>query len=87
MRELGKQKRRTFYSQFLHQEVNVLVEDRRDKGTGRWKGFSPNYLPVMLIPKKSSAGDVDWINEEWTVKVTDVTESGLIGKVMERSRG
>ncbi len=87
MRELGRKKRRTFYSQFLHQEVNVLVEDRRDKGTGRWKGFSPNYLPVMLIPEKSPARDVDWINEEWTVKVTDVTETGLIGKAMERSSG
>jgi len=87
MRELGRQKRRTFYSQFLHQELNVLVEDRRDKGTGRWKGFSPNYLPVMLIPEKSPERDVDWINEEYTVRVTDVTETGLIGKVMERSRG
>jgi threonylcarbamoyladenosine tRNA methylthiotransferase MtaB len=87
MRELGRQKRRSFYSQFLHHVVNVLVEDRRDKETGRWKGLSPNYLPVMLLAGKSAARDVDWINEEWTVRVTDVTETGLIGRVMERSRG
>jgi threonylcarbamoyladenosine tRNA methylthiotransferase MtaB len=87
MRNLGKQKRRTFYSQFLHQELNVLVEGRRDKETGRWKGFSPNYVPVLLLPEKSSPGDSDWVNEEWRVKVTDCTEAGLIGKVMERSSG
>ena len=48
MRRLGKQKRQAFYRQFLHQELNVLVEDRREKETGRWKGFSRNYIPVLL---------------------------------------
>jgi tRNA A37 methylthiotransferase MiaB len=87
MRELGKQKRRTFYSRFLHQELNVLVEGRREKGTGRWKGFSQNYIPVLLTPEGIAGSDFDWINQEWTVKVTDFTETGLVGQVMERSSG
>jgi threonylcarbamoyladenosine tRNA methylthiotransferase MtaB len=87
MRELGKQKRRTFYSRFLHQELNVLVEGQREKGTERWKGFSQNYIPVLLTPEGIAGGNFDWINQEWTVKVTDCTETGLVGQVMERSSG
>jgi len=87
MRDLGRQKRRTFYSQFLHQELKVLVEGRRDKETGRWKGLSPNYIPVQLLPEESTPGDSDWVNEEWRVKVTEDTEVGLIGKVVEKASG
>jgi len=87
MRELGKQKRRTFYSKFLHQKLNVLVEDRREKGTGKWKGFSQNYIPVLLTSEGMTGGRFDWINQEWTVKVTECTETGLVGDVMERSSG
>jgi threonylcarbamoyladenosine tRNA methylthiotransferase MtaB len=87
MRELGKKKRRTFYSRFLHQELNVLVEGQREEGTGRWKGFSQNYIPVLLAPEGVVEGNSDWINQEWTVKVTDCTETGLVGQVMERTSG
>lgn len=87
MRDLGKQKRRTFYSRFLHQELNVLVEQRREKKTGRWKGFSQNYIPVLLTPDGTAEGNFHWINQEWTVKVTGCTETGLEGQVMERSSG
>jgi threonylcarbamoyladenosine tRNA methylthiotransferase MtaB len=87
MRELGKQKRQTFYSRFLHHELNVLVEARREKKTGRWKGFSKNYIPVLLTLDEITGGSFDWINQEWTVKVTGFTETGLVGQVMERTRG
>jgi threonylcarbamoyladenosine tRNA methylthiotransferase MtaB len=87
IRELGKQKRRTFYSRFLHQELKVLVEERKEKGTGRWKGFSRNYIPVLLTPEGVAGGNFDWVNREWTVKVTDCSETGLAGQVMERSSG
>ena len=87
MRELGKQKRRTFYSRFLDKELNVLVEERREKGTGRWKGISQNYIPVVLTPEGAAGGNLDWINQERTVKVTDFTETGLVGQVMEKSSG
>jgi threonylcarbamoyladenosine tRNA methylthiotransferase MtaB len=87
MRELGKQKRRTFYSRFLRQELNVLVEERREKGTGKWKGFSQNYIPVLLTFEGITGGNFDWVNQEWTVKVTDCAETGLVGQVMERLSG
>ncbi len=84
MRELGKQKRQVFYHQFLNQELSVLVEDRREKGTGRWKGLSRNYIPVLLTHKNGIKEHRDWVNQEWTVMVTELAEKGVIGKVVER---
>jgi hypothetical protein len=60
------------------------VEDRREKETGRWKGLSRNYIPVLLNPESESEGSLDWINQEWTVRVTQLTENGVVGKVTER---
>jgi len=54
MRELGKQKRRAFYRQFLNQELSVLVEDRKEKETGRCKGLSRNFIPVLLTHDNGS---------------------------------
>jgi threonylcarbamoyladenosine tRNA methylthiotransferase MtaB len=84
MRELGKQKRQAFYHQFLHQELRVLVEDRREKETGRWKGFSRNYIPVSLSLESVSEGNPNWINQEYPVVVTELTEKGVVGSVVER---
>ncbi|MGQ9645966.1 MAG: tRNA (N(6)-L-threonylcarbamoyladenosine(37)-C(2))-methylthiotransferase MtaB [Thermodesulfobacteriota bacterium] len=87
MRELGKQKRRTFYSRFLHRELNVLVEARRERATGGWRGLSQNYIPVLLPSEGMGKGNLNGINQEWTVKVTGFTETGLVGQMMERIRG
>jgi tRNA A37 methylthiotransferase MiaB len=87
MRELGRQKRQAFYHQFLHQELSVLVEDRREKGSGRWKGFSRNYIPILLTNGCGSEGYPDWINQEWRVRVTELSEHGAIGRVVGRVNG
>ena len=79
MRELGRQKRRSFYHQFLHQELGVLVEDRKEKGSGRWKGFSRNYIPVLL----SNGNHWNLANQEKRVVVTEWDDRGVIGKVAE----
>ncbi len=84
MRELGRQKRRAFYRQFLNHELGVLIEDRKDKETGRWKGFSRNYIPVLLTDNDGTKKHEDWVNREWTVTATELAEKGLIGKVAER---
>ena len=84
MRELGKKKRQAFYHQFLHQELRVLVEDRREKETGRWEGFSRNYIPVSLSLESVSEGNPNWINQEYPVVVTELTEKGVVGSVVER---
>jgi threonylcarbamoyladenosine tRNA methylthiotransferase MtaB len=83
MRQLGKQKKQAFYRRFLHEELNVLVEDRREKETGRWKGLSRNYIPVLLTNENGSTGHSLWINQEWRVLVTELRENGLGGKIEE----
>ena len=48
LREIGKDKRRTFYKSALGKKTNILVETKRDSATGFLKGLSPNYIPVLL---------------------------------------
>jgi tRNA A37 methylthiotransferase MiaB len=87
MRELGKQKRQAFYRQYLTQELSVLVEDRKEKGTGRRKGFSRNYIPVLLTGRNGTGKDLggrDGVNQEWTVRVIELAEKGVIGEVLEK---
>jgi threonylcarbamoyladenosine tRNA methylthiotransferase MtaB len=84
MRALGKRKRQTYYHQFLNQELSVLIEDRREKRTQRWKGLSRNYIPVLLNNKNGVEEYGDWVNQEWTVRVTELTEKSVIGKVVEK---
>ncbi len=83
MRELGRQKRRLFYGRFLHQTLNVLVEDRKEKGSGRWKGLSRNYIPVYL----QDGGDLDLANQEQKVFVREWQEQGVIGSLAEGTYG
>jgi threonylcarbamoyladenosine tRNA methylthiotransferase MtaB len=84
MRELGKQKRQAFYRQFLNQELDVLIEDRREKGTGRWRGFSRNYIPVFITYENGTKEYRNWVNQEWTVRLTELVEKGVIGKALEK---
>jgi threonylcarbamoyladenosine tRNA methylthiotransferase MtaB len=84
MRELGKQKRQAFYLQFLNQELEVLIEDRREKGTGRWRGFSRNYIPVFITHEYGTEEHRDWANQVWRIRLTESAEKGVIGKVLER---
>ncbi len=83
MRELGKQKRRVFYSRFLHRILNVLVEDRGKKGLGSWKGLSRNYIPVHL----SDGGDLNLANREQKVLITEWKDQGVIGRLAEGMYG
>lgn len=83
LRELGKQKRWAFYQRFLDRELTVLVEDRMDKGTGRLKGFSRNYIPVLLAQGNGASVQPNWINQEVKVRVMDVSKEGVVGQVVE----
>ncbi len=86
MRGLGTEKRQTFYRRFLDQELSVLVENREEKGTGRGKGLSRNYIPVLLDNGTRDGSHLergDGGNQICTVRVTGQSEKGLIGRVLE----
>lgn len=83
LREMGREKRQVYYRQFVDRELSVLVEDRRDRETGRWRGLSRNYIPVFLADENGSGTGRDWVNREWAVRVTGSTERGVTGRVCE----
>ncbi|HEY7558775.1 MAG TPA: tRNA (N(6)-L-threonylcarbamoyladenosine(37)-C(2))-methylthiotransferase MtaB [Candidatus Binatia bacterium] len=76
MRELGAQKKRQFCAGFIGQVVSVLLEEKTDKATGHCRGFSRNYLPVML------AHDAKFTNREVNVKLERVQDGWLLGDLV-----
>jgi threonylcarbamoyladenosine tRNA methylthiotransferase MtaB len=82
MRELGMKKRHAFYRRFLHQTLQVLVEGRKEKATGKWKGLSRNYIPLLLDGE--GLEDDHWMNQEWTVLATEWTGQEVRGRIVER---
>ena len=37
-----------FKNRFLNKTVTVLIENQRDKKTGKLKGHTDNYIPISL---------------------------------------
>jgi threonylcarbamoyladenosine tRNA methylthiotransferase MtaB len=74
LREESLKKKARFYSSFLQQELQVLIEGNRDQASGLLKGFSRNYIPVLI------AGGNELIGEEITVRVTEVQGNGVYGE-------
>ncbi len=57
LRDLGAKKREKFASRFLGEKLDVLVEKAKDNKTGLMKGFSQNYLPVLLETNEFSCAN------------------------------
>ncbi len=77
LRELGANKRESFSRRFLERTLPVLVEQNRDKKTGLAKGFSHNYLPVLLDKYSSSL-----VNTIVPVRIEQVREGKLTGRLL-----
>jgi threonylcarbamoyladenosine tRNA methylthiotransferase MtaB len=63
MRQLGQGKRSEFYEQYMDNTLIVLVEETRDKTSGRLKGLTDNYIPICFD------GPDDWYNTFQRVKI------------------
>ncbi len=74
LRALGRRKKAAFQGRFLGRELEVLVEERRDKLTGRLKGYSRNYIPVLI------EAEDDLVNREIRVSVTDLEDGRVLGR-------
>jgi len=48
LRALGWRKRQVFAERFVGRTLSVLIEGKRDPGTDMRRGFSENYIPVLL---------------------------------------
>ena len=77
MRELGAMKKRDFCVRFRGQKLSVLIEEKIDRTTGLRRGFSRNYLPV-LVPAGGTL-----VNREIEVEVEGFERGWLRGTPLE----
>ena len=78
MRALGARKKSEFCSSFLGRRVSVLVEEKVDGASGFRRGFSRNYLPVILPAVADSP------NREVDVELNGWREGWLTGVICRR---
>ncbi len=78
VRALGVKKREAFSRRFVGSVLPVLVEKTRDKHTGLAKGFSHNYLPVLLDKSTASL-----VNHLVNVRIDRIRDGKLIGRVLD----
>lgn len=76
LRDLGRRKREAFAARFVGREVTVLLEDRRDRETGFRKGFSGEYVPVVVIN-----GEERHVNRMVPVVPLEAREGTLVGAI------
>lgn len=81
LRDTGNRKRMEFNSRFTGKKLSVLVEGSRDKETGYVKGFSDNYVPVV-IPE----GDMSLANHIVQVTGDHMIREKVIGRIEEDGR-
>jgi tRNA A37 methylthiotransferase MiaB len=74
---LGTKKREEFTLRFLGKKLQVLVEKIKDKKTGLMKGFSQNYLPVLI-----DKTDFSSLNKVVIVQTQDIRDGKLYGKIV-----
>ena len=77
VRELGARKKKAFYRQFIGTQVPVLVEQAVDEAKGLYKGYSRNYLPVLLHDKQAQ------VNHEVAVTLEGLEGGRLLGRAVE----
>jgi threonylcarbamoyladenosine tRNA methylthiotransferase MtaB len=77
LRRLGEEKRTAFYNSQIGQRVEVLVETTRDAVSGRPKGHSANYLPVVVAHNQVAANTIV------SVQIEGLDKQGyLIGRML-----
>jgi threonylcarbamoyladenosine tRNA methylthiotransferase MtaB len=78
LRSLSTLKRESFARRFIGQQLPVLVESARDRSTGFLKGFSANYIPVLMPEAKASS-----VNRVVTVLALEARDGKIIGRTVD----
>jgi len=58
VREIGARKKWTFYKSLEGKTEQVLIEGKRDKTSGKLKGLTGNYVPVLISGEDSLKNDL-----------------------------
>jgi len=75
LRDLGQKKRNSFAGIFEGKMLSVLVEDKNDRATGLMKGFSDNYIPVLI-----TGGVPDLPHKILHVMIEEARDGRLFGR-------
>jgi len=77
VRELGRNKRKAFLNSQTGSSTKVLVENRRDRRTGRLKGIAANYITVLV------EGSDELMNTFQNVRLTGLhDDQTMIGQLL-----
>jgi threonylcarbamoyladenosine tRNA methylthiotransferase MtaB len=74
LRDLAAKKAREYQERFIGRTLTVLVEHRRDKKSGLLKGYTENYIPVLL-----KGGD-GLMGELVKIKIANIDESAVVAR-------
>ncbi|MBN2283178.1 MAG: tRNA (N(6)-L-threonylcarbamoyladenosine(37)-C(2))-methylthiotransferase MtaB [Deltaproteobacteria bacterium] len=77
LREIGFRKRRSFNESFRGKVLTVLVEEKRDRKAGFFRGYSDNYIPVLI-----ENGTADMTNRIMAVEATGTRDNSLVGRAV-----
>jgi len=77
LRSLGGRKRDCFARGFVGRRLSVLVESAKDRSTGFMKGFSDNYIPVLLPEGNSS-----FSNTVMDILAVEALDGKMIGRTL-----
>lgn len=73
MRQLGVEKKEQFCQSFHGRRMPVLIEEKIDRGSGGRRGFTRNYLPIIVN------GGNNRVNEEVDVQIDGFAGGCLTG--------
>jgi threonylcarbamoyladenosine tRNA methylthiotransferase MtaB len=73
MRQLGAEKKDQFCQSFRGRRMPVLIEEKIDRGSGGRRGFTRNYLPIVVT------GGNHRVNEEVDVQIDGYAGGCLTG--------
>ena len=75
VRNLGNEKKQAFYRSQVGKIFECLMEEQ-DKETGLWKGFTPNYIPVLI---ETGRKRTDLKNQILPVRITKAEKGMAFG--------
>ncbi|MEK7306334.1 MAG: tRNA (N(6)-L-threonylcarbamoyladenosine(37)-C(2))-methylthiotransferase MtaB [Nitrospirota bacterium] len=81
MRDLGRKKGQQFRSKFVGRRLTLLIEDERDQPTGLLKGYSDNYLKILIEGEDSLKGHLV------IVRINGIKADNLIGSPVSPLNG
>jgi threonylcarbamoyladenosine tRNA methylthiotransferase MtaB len=84
IKSLGEKKSNNFRNNFIGKFRSVLIENTKDRETGLLKGYTDNYIPVMLkaCSEQGESGEDELMNQLVDVRITDVLDDVVMGELV-----